>query len=227
MNSKKLALFDIDGVIYGGHAIFDLVRDQEQKGFIKPGLWEKIEEEIDKYKKGEKNYKEAADSMLLYYAKWLKGKKYSVLFEDNLNFIIANKAKVFPYFENLAIKISADYDIYFVTTNFDCTAEAFKHEFKVKGFLSSKLALKDGIITGKVELSLGAKKGIVSDLISKYGRAGSIAVGDSENDADMLDKVEYPFVIEPNEKLEKIANKNGWKIVSRDTISDIIISHVG
>lgn len=139
---KKLVLLDIDGVVYGGHAIFDLIQDQEKRGFIAPGLWKKIEGELVKYKNGEKSYKEAADSMLLYYAKWLKGKKYSDLLQDNSNFVEANKAKIFPYFKNLAAKINSNYDIYFVTTNFDCTAEAFKNKFGTKGYLSSKLTLK-------------------------------------------------------------------------------------
>lgn len=221
---KKLALFDIDGVIYGGHAVFDLVQDQERRGFVAPGLWKKIEGELDKYKNGEKNYKEAADSMLSYYAEWLKGKKYADLLKDNLDFIKTNEEKVFPYFKDLVAEISTAYDIYFITTNFDCTAEAFMRKFGVKSFLSSRLALKDGIVTGKVELSLGGNKGIVSDLISQHDWRGSIAVGDSENDADMLNKVEYPLVMEPNEKLEAISIQEGWQIVNRNTITDIIMS---
>ena len=43
---------------------------------------------------------------------------------------------------------------------------------------------------------------------------------------DPLELVEYPIVIDPNEKLEKIATKNGWQIADRFTITDIIKSHV-
>lgn len=75
-------------------------------------------------------------------------------------------------------------------------------------------------------MSLAGNKNIVSSLIEKYGKVGSFAVGDSENDADMLELVEFPFVMEPNPKLEVIANKNGWKIVNRSTITDIITSNV-
>ena len=59
-------------------------------------------------------------------------------------------------------------------------------------------------------------------MISKYGKKGSIAVGDSENDADMLNKVDFPVVIEPNSYLKDIAREKGWQIVNRDTIADII-----
>ena len=75
-------------------------------------------------------------------------------------------------------------------------------------------------------MSLGGNKGIVAELLNKYGKDGSMAVGDSENDADMLDKVKYPLVMEPNEKLEQIAKAKNWEVVNRNTITDIIMTHV-
>jgi FMN phosphatase YigB (HAD superfamily) len=79
---KKIAFFDVDGVIYDGHSIFDLIQDQEKRGFIKEGLWNKISAEIDRYKKGQKNYKDAANEMLKQYAIFVKGKSYSDLLAD-------------------------------------------------------------------------------------------------------------------------------------------------
>ena len=223
---KKLALFDIDGVIYDGHSIFDLIQDEEKRGFIKKGLWDEILKLLDKYKSGKIDYKEAADVMLLRYSTYLVGKNYYELVKENVDFISRFKEKIFPYFSNLISELKKTHDIYFITTNFDMTAEAFTKYFRLKGFLSSKIGTTNGIINGKMDLSLGGNKGIVTDLIVKYGEVGSIAVGDSENDADMLEKVEYPLVMEPKEKLETIAREKGWEIVNRDTITGIIMTHV-
>lgn len=41
----------------------------------------------------------------------------------------------------------------------------------------------------------------------------------------MLDLVEFPLVMEPNEKLIEITKSKNWQIVNRDTITDIIMSH--
>lgn len=223
---KKLALFDIDGVIYGGHTIFDLIQDQELKNIIPQGTWDKILFELTEYKSGRKNYKQAADSMLEAYAIGLKGLDYQDMVNHNVEYLTKNKNKFFTYFENLASELAETHDIYFVTTNFQFTCDAVYKIFGVEKYISSIAEVKDNKFTGKVTLSLGGNKGIVSDLIGKYGRDGSIAVGDSENDADMLDLVEYPFVMEPNENLEKIAKEKGWQIVNRDTIAGIITSHV-
>ncbi len=223
---KRLALFDIDGVIYDGHSIFDLIQDQEKSGFIKKGLWNYILTLLEKYKEGEMNYKQAADAMLLAHSQKLIGKSYDDLVTENVDFIERNKNKIFPYFSSLISKLQKDYDVYLVTTNFDATAGAFTKYFGLTGSLSSKIGQENGLIDGSIKLSLGGNKGIVKDLIEKYEKEGSIAVGDSENDADMLDLVEFPLAMEPNEKLQAIAKEKGWETVNRDTITDIIMTHV-
>lgn len=222
---KKLALFDIDGVIYEGHSIFDLIQDQEKNAFIKNGLWDLVLDLLGKYKKSELTYKEAADTMLLEYSRSLTNKKYSDVVEYNLDFISRSGQKIWPYFKDLIPKLKKTHDIYFVTTNFDFTAEAFTKYFDLNGFLSSKVKQNNGVIEAGLELSLGGNKGIVTDLINKYGFSGSFAVGDSENDIDMLEKVEYPLVMEPNEKMNEIAMLKTWTIVDRNTISDTIMKH--
>lgn len=222
---KKLALFDIDGVVYRGHSIFDIIQDQEKKGLITKGTWSKILLEIEKYKSGKKDYKQAANGMLDAYAISLKDKKYKDVVDHNTNYFTENKDKFFPYFQKLIPQLSETYEIYFVTTNFQFTAEAIGKIFNIRNYISSIAEVKDGLFTGKVGLSLGGNKGIVADLIKKYGKSGSIAVGDSENDADMLDLVEFPIVISPNEKLQAIAKEKGWEVVNHSTITDIIVSH--
>ncbi len=222
---KKLAIFDIDGVIYQGHLIFDVIQDQEKKGIIKSGTWDKILFELGEYKSGRKSYKQAADNMLSAYADSLEGKEYEYILDHNSNYLIENKDKFFTYFTNLVSKLCKTHDIYFVTTNFQFTAEAVGKIFGIKNYLSSVAEVKNGLFTGKVELSLGGNKGIVSALVGKYGKKGSIVVGDSENDEDMLVLSEFPLIMEPNERLEKIANKNNWQIVNRYTIADTIIKH--
>lgn len=214
---KKLALFDIDGVIYKGHLIFDIIQDSEKKGIISSGVWEKILFEIEEYKSGRKNYKEAADGMLEAYAKALCGLSYKDLFKHSYEYISSNKERVFEYFPKVLTELKKKYDVYFVTTNFQFTAGVYARRIGVKNYVSSIAEVKGGKFTGKVELSLGGNKGIVEKLIKKYGKEGSIAFGDSENDADMLRKVQYPFVFEPNEKLVKICKENSWKVVNRES----------
>ena len=223
---KKLAMFDIDGVIYEGHSIFDQIQDQEKRGILEAGTWDKILFELTEYKSGRKNYTQAANSMLEVSAMSIKGKSLNMILDDTFNYLLKNKDKFFPYFEKLVNMIKGDYDIYLVTTNFQVMPEAIQKIFDLESkYISSTAEVTDGKFTGKVSLSLAGNKGIVSKLVKKYGKKGSIAVGDSENDADMLNLVDFPIVMEPNPKLTVIAKENNWQIVDRDTIAGIIIEH--
>ncbi len=220
---KKLAIFDIDGVIYDGHTIFDQIQNQENGGIIEKGTWNKILVELGDYKSGKKTYKQAADNMLGIYAVALSGRDYQEVVVDTVKFFSSNKNKFFAYFEKVIPEIENKYDIFFVSTNFQFVCEALGKIFAIDKYLSSIAEVKNDKFSGKVALSLGGNKGIVSGLISKYGKEGSFAVGDSENDVDMLEKVEFPFVMEPNEKMMKIASEKKWQIVNRDNIKENLL----
>ena len=118
---KKLALFDIDGVIYDGHSIFDLIQEQEKSNYIKKGLWNKILEILEKYKNGELIYKKAADAMLFVHSQNLIGKKYQDLVNENLNFIKQYKNKLgvnfFSLFLYSSIFSSLNSFFYIISTN--------------------------------------------------------------------------------------------------------------
>lgn len=213
---KKLALFDIDGVIYDGQSIISVIQDQEKKGIITKEMWDKVLLEIEEYKSGRKNYQKAADDILSFYAQKLKGLSYKSIFNLSYSFLLKNKGKFFGYFGRVLPLLKKKYDVFFVTSNLQFIAGAFVKIFGVNDYLSSVAEVKEGKFTGKLELSLAGNKGIATYLIKRYGKVGSIAVGDSENDADMLKKVEYPFVFEPNEKLGKICKDNNWEMINRD-----------
>ena len=63
-------------------------------------------------------------------------------------------------------------------------------------------------------------KGEVVSLLGKYPKEGSLAVGDSENDLEMLEQVELPICFNPNDRLLKLANDRGWIVVDENSIID-------
>ncbi len=91
---KKLALFDIDGVIYSGHTIFDQIQDQERRGILIKGTWDKILFEIEEYKFGRKNYQQAANCMLEISALSIKGLSYEVVLNDTFNYLTRNRDNI-------------------------------------------------------------------------------------------------------------------------------------
>ena len=55
----------------------------------------------------------------------------------------------------------------------------------------------------------------MAQLVNKYHarQTGSIAVGDSEGDIEMLEAVESPIAFNPSKKLFHHAQTHGWKVV--------------
>lgn len=77
----------------------------------------------------------------------------------------------------------------------------------------------DGRFTGKVAGTPSFQHGKVSRLqswLSEHGQtlAGSIFYSDSHNDLPLLEKVDTPVAVDPDETLRQIAEQRGWKILS-------------
>jgi phosphoserine phosphatase len=119
--------------------------------------------------------------------------------------------------------ISKSYDIFLVTTNVRFITEAIAKILNIKSYICSELEIEKGIFSGRVKMTLAGNKNIVSGILKKYGKTGSIAVGDSENDIDMLRVVDLPVVFEPDKKLKEIADAHGWVIIDRNNAHGTIM----
>lgn len=220
---KKLAVFDIDGVLYNGHTIFDIIQKQENEGFVEHGTWKKIENEMVAYKSGEKNYKESADGMLNAYLTALKGKSYNEVKSYLSAFFKSEPRKFYPYFKKVLPQLKKTYDVYLLTTNLHVMADTLVEYFGLKGFLSTEEEIVDGIYTGKMIRSLAGHKSIIKELLNIYPFKGSLAVGDSQNDISMLKEVENPLCINPDHDLELCAKRLHWRIVSQNDIENELL----
>lgn len=218
---KRLALFDFDNVIYRGHSVFDIIRAQEKDGFIQPVVWRVIEEQLERYKSKKASYNEAADKMLFAWAKGLKGKSYQSAVEYVQGFFGANPDKFFGWFERIKPSLSKQYDIFVISTNYQFIAEAVVSKFGLSGYISSEAEVENGLFTGQLQKSLAGNKGEVVTTFKSYPKKDSVAVGDSENDIDLLESVDNPICFQPDEKLKMVAQREGWMLVDENSILQV------
>lgn len=223
---KKLAFFDIDGTIYDGHSMLDQIKFQEKEGLLVSGTWNKIVLQIILHKLSGKNYQQLSNSLLKIHADSLKGQNYQAVLDKTYEYLSKNNNKFFRYFEKLVKSLKKTHEIYLVTNNFQFLCEAVGKLFQINNYLSSVAEVKNGRFTGKVVLSLAGNKRVISNLISTDNYNGSIAVGNSKNDINMLEKVNLPFAIEPDKHLEMVAKRKGWTIVNRYTLFDKVIPFI-
>lgn len=207
---KKIAFFDLDKTIFGGQTFFMFVKHEIDKGRVDVNTWEAIESLLNDYKSSAISYKEAADQMLIIFASALRGTRYDELLKDAEEFFEQNSEKFYTYFVDLHTKLAETHDIYIVTTNIEFIAKAVVKRFRLAGHISTQYGVVEGIFNGEVEKSLAGNKHVVAELLNEYGVEGSLAFGDSENDIEMLELVETPICVDPNDRLIEAANERGW-----------------
>lgn len=70
-------------------------------------------------------------------------------------------------------------------------------------------------LTGEVKTLREPKSVILNDIVHKYNLnpKGSLAVGDTSSDIDILEMVDTPICFNPNQALFKVARERGWMVV--------------
>lgn len=213
---KKVAFFDIDGTIYGKSVFLLLAKYAIQKGWISPAVWINLLNPLKKSDFGKTMKSDKANKFLELVAKQLTGKSFQEICAGVVEFFIENKVNFYPYFEKVLPKLKDSHDIYIITTNAQFVAKPLVDVFGLAGYISSEFEVVNGVFSGKVAKSLANGKFEVSEILKKYGKEGSIAVGDSENDISMLELVEFPICINPSDILKEYAEKQGWDITTSD-----------
>jgi len=89
----------------------------------------------------------------------------------------------------------------------------------VDDFLATDLVVHNGCYTGEVDGEPTFREGKVHrlrDWLAKSGQSleGSYCYTDSINDLPLLDVVENPVAVDPDESLAAVAGERGWKIIS-------------
>jgi phosphoserine phosphatase len=51
-------------------------------------------------------------------------------------------------------------------------------------------------------------------------------VGNSLNDTEMLDQVEFAFMMEPDKQTKRVANEKSWNVVNRNNIAEKILLRI-
>lgn len=219
---KSVAVFDLDNVIYSGHSFFGWTKYLADLNLIPQSIYDRVMKEALGYKNKQISYQEAAGNMLSIVSAALKGLRYKDVMDKTKEFVILNKGKFYSYFTSVSSKLKRSHDIFLVTANTQMMAHAVTDEFGLDGFVSTKFEVVDGIFTGKISNTLAKGKGQVRDLVSKYA-GETVAVGDSENDLEMLETVKHPICINPTDSLLLVAKKRNWVVVNENTIEEEIL----
>ena len=112
-----------------------------------------------------------------------------------------------------------DYLMIITATNRFVTAP-IAAEFGVDTLLAIDAEIQGDRYTGKVSGTPTFREGKVIRLNQwlnenpGYSLAGSYFYSDSKNDLPLLEKVDHPFAVDPDQELESAAKAQGWPVIS-------------
>jgi len=89
----------------------------------------------------------------------------------------------------------------------------------VDGFLATNLVMRDNRYTGEVDGEPTFREGKVTRLaawLEETGHSleGSSFYSDSINDLPLLDVVDHPVAVDPDDALARLAAERGWRVIS-------------
>lgn len=106
-----------------------------------------------------------------------------------------------------------------ITATNSFIAKPIADKLGIGNLIATEPEMIDGIYTGNVTGIPCYQQGKVerlSDWLSKQSHAleGSYFYSDSHNDLPLLNLVAHPIAVDPDSKLQAIAQQQGWKIIS-------------
>jgi len=137
------------------------------------------------------------------------------------HFEVMVKSKIYPEAEALVRKtIAAGHLVVLLTATNRIIAKPLADYFGIDRIVATELEINaDGRYTGKFTGVYAAAQGKVT-LAEKFCRDKGLSLsnaayyGDSINDRFILDAVGFPFVVNPDSDLKKLAMKKGWEILT-------------
>ncbi|MDP3996230.1 MAG: HAD-IB family phosphatase [bacterium] len=229
MNTKKVAIFDVDGTIFRSSLLIETVETLIEEGVFPPESRAVYEKEKIRWLERKGDYESYIMAVVEAFLKHIKGIHYAD-FKRAINLmILKHKDRTYKYTKNLIAKLKRQrYYLLAISQSPKAVLDPFCKRLgfdKVYGRIY-EIGPTDRF-TGKItdEHLIGNKANIVKRVVEKEGLtlSNSVGVGDTEGDISFLEMVARPICFNPNHILYKHAKRNGWKVVveRKDVVYEI------
>ncbi len=212
----KFAVFDLDGTLIRWqlyHAIFDTLA---RAGNIDSELYKRVTSARADWKRRLSDFDTYQMVMIEVFEQVLQGipvtqftNAIDIAFEEH-------KDQSYIYTRELVASLKdQDYLLFAISGSPMEAVERISQHYGFDDCIGAIFHQANGKFTGKITTPAINKKQTLNDLIRKHSLdlSGSIAIGDTENDIQMLEMVERPIAFNPARKLFNHAHKQGWEIV--------------
>jgi HAD superfamily hydrolase (TIGR01490 family) len=215
---RKFAAFDIDGTLIRWqlyHAIADALA---KHGYISTEAYAAIRDARMGWKtrRHAESFREYELDLVKLFNQILANLSYTHFMEAAEDVFEEYKDQIYTYTRDLIKRLKKDgYLLFAISGSQIEVLQLMAEHYRFDDFVGSTFVHKNDRFTGETVSPYGRKDEVLKELAAKHGAtfSGSIAVGDSTSDIQMLEIVENPIVFNPERRLFEHARKKGWKIV--------------
>ncbi len=209
--SPRVAAFDCDGTLWPGDAGQHFFYWEIGQGLIQPGVAAKALKRYADYRDGMVTEEAICEEMVSIH----EGLQNSELESIGRDFfrrfvspgIYAKMAKLIEHMQALGL------DMWLVSSTNRWVISAAAEWFGIPAnrVIAASATVEDDLVTGNlVRVPTGATK--ASFFCELVGTKPDVAFGNSEHDAALLALARFPFAINPDRTLLRMAADRGWKI---------------
>lgn len=218
--TKKLAVFDIDGTIFRSSLLIELVSGLVEDGVFPRRAKKEMEADYLAWLNRKGSYTNYVMQVVKIHQKYIGGCAKKEVYDTARRVIDWHKDRVYRYTRDLIKDLRREgYYLVAISGSPDYIVSMFAKTMRFNVSFGWGLEIKRGIFTGgrgyrdPVERKEKVLREFVERAKFKADLDNSIAVGDSESDIPMLEIVGNPIVFNPAHTLAEHAKREGWKIV--------------
>lgn len=214
----KLAAFDCDGTLWDGDAGERFFDWEIKRGVISDEVAQRARARYSEYKAGKVSEDDMCGEMVTLHSGMLEADLHRLAAEFfEANFV----QRIFPEMLDLVSRLhKSGCEVWAVSSTNEWVIRKAVKYFGISedNILAASVQIDEGTITDRlVRVPSGpGKPQAIREVIKRVPDA---VFGNSRWDVDMLEMARYPFAINPNPDLEKIAQTRGWTIHFPEAVS--------
>lgn len=215
--NRRFAVFDIDGTLYRWQFFHELVHELASTGVLTANILETIDNQFHAWRNGDISFDDYEMTVVTIFQDFLTHIPIDAYDKACRTVVERSQHKLYYYPRQLVKKLQAEgYALIALSGSQQEMVEIFGKKYGFDLAIGALYERRGNQFTGKVLRSIYGRKGdIVRGLIEEYklDTSSSVAIGDSDGDAGLLEVVTNPIAFNPASGLLERAKQEGWSIV--------------
>ncbi|MDD2766768.1 MAG: HAD-IB family phosphatase [Candidatus Moranbacteria bacterium] len=226
---NKIAIFDIDGTIFRKNLHFELISELSWMGIFSVEARDKLIGIYANWLQHEGTYEDYRKALVELYSLHIKGCTQKEVFKACQALVPFHAKRTYIFAEKLMQKLRKEgYHLIAVSGSPIEVVEEYNRQYlKFDNVFGSVYALdEEGKYTGEASFEPSRNKGqVVEQYVYEHKLTfkDSFGIGDTESDGSFLRLVDNPIAFNPNQNLEKMAEKEQWRVVveKKDVVYEV------